>query len=39
MQGLTARRYRDAGSTLITIAADSVAITRDTAAQFSLARA
>jgi 4-hydroxy-2-oxoheptanedioate aldolase len=38
-EGVIARRYRDASSTLITIATDSVAITRDTAAQFSLARA
>ena len=37
--GATARRYRDAGSTLITTVADAGAITRDTAAQFGLARA
>jgi len=37
--GMTARRYRDAGCTLITTATDSVAITRDTAAQLSRARA
>jgi 4-hydroxy-2-oxoheptanedioate aldolase len=37
--GTTARRYRDAGCTLITTAVDAVAITRDTAAQFGLARA
>ena len=36
--GATARRYRDAGCTLITTAVDATAITRDTAAQFSLAR-
>jgi 2-keto-3-deoxy-L-rhamnonate aldolase RhmA len=29
--GVTARRYRDAGCTLITTALDAVAITRDTA--------
>ncbi len=37
--GAVARRYRDAGCTLITTAVDATAITRDTAAQFSLARA
>jgi 4-hydroxy-2-oxoheptanedioate aldolase len=37
--GLTARRYRQAGCTLITTVADTAAITRDTAAQSSLARA
>jgi 4-hydroxy-2-oxoheptanedioate aldolase len=37
--GTTARRYREAGCTLITTAADAVAITRDTAAQLSRARA
>ena len=37
--GGTARRYRDAGCTLITTAVDATAITRDTAAQLSLARA
>ena len=37
--GVTARKYRDAGCTLITTASDAVAITRDTAAQCSLARA
>jgi 4-hydroxy-2-oxoheptanedioate aldolase len=38
-EGAIARRYRDAGCTLVTTAADAAAITRDTAAQFSLARA
>ena len=37
--GTTARRYRDAGCTLITTATDAVAITRDTAVQVSRARA
>jgi 4-hydroxy-2-oxoheptanedioate aldolase len=37
--GTTARRYRDAGCTFITAAVDSVAITRDTAAQLGGARA
>ena len=37
--GATARRYREAGCTLITTAVDAAAITRDTAAQFGLARA
>ena len=37
--GAVARRYRDAGCTLITTAVDATAITRDTAAQFGLARA
>lgn len=37
--GSTARRYRDAGCTLITAATDAVAITRETAAQLSRARA
>jgi len=37
--GATARRYRDAGCTLITTAVDAAAITRDTTAQLSLARA
>ena len=37
--GAVARRYRDAGCTLITTAVDATAITRDTAAQFSLAQA
>jgi 4-hydroxy-2-oxoheptanedioate aldolase len=37
--GTTARRYRDAGSTLITTATDAVAITRETEAQLSRARA
>jgi 4-hydroxy-2-oxoheptanedioate aldolase len=37
--GGTARRYREAGCTLITTAVDATAITRDTAAQLSLARA
>ena len=36
--GATARRFRDAGSTLITTVADGAAITRDTAAQLSRAR-
>jgi len=36
--GAVARRYRDVGCTLITTAVDATAITRDTAAQFSLAR-
>jgi 4-hydroxy-2-oxoheptanedioate aldolase len=39
MDGATARRYREAGCTLITAVADGVAIARDTAAQLSLARA
>jgi 4-hydroxy-2-oxoheptanedioate aldolase len=39
MDGPTARRYREAGCTVITTAADAVAITRDTSAQLSLARA
>jgi 4-hydroxy-2-oxoheptanedioate aldolase len=39
MDGATARRYREAGCTLITTVADAGAITRDTAAQLSLARA
>jgi len=33
------RRYREAGCTLITTAVDATAITRDTGAQLSLARA
>jgi 2-keto-3-deoxy-L-rhamnonate aldolase RhmA len=37
--GATARRYRDAGGTLVTTAVDATAITRDVAAQFGLARA
>jgi len=37
--GAIARRYREAGCTLITTAVDAAAITRDTAAQFRLARA
>jgi 4-hydroxy-2-oxoheptanedioate aldolase len=36
--GATARRYRDAGCTVITTAVDAVAITRDTAAQLGQAR-
>jgi 4-hydroxy-2-oxoheptanedioate aldolase len=36
--GATARRYREAGCTLITTAVDATAITRDTAAQLGLAR-
>ena len=39
MDGATARRYRQAGCTLITTAADAVAITRDATAQLGLARA
>jgi 4-hydroxy-2-oxoheptanedioate aldolase len=39
MDGATARRYREAGCTLITTVADAGAIARDTAAQLSLARA
>ncbi len=39
MEGVTARRYREAGCTLITTVADAVAITRDTAVQVNLARA
>jgi 4-hydroxy-2-oxoheptanedioate aldolase len=35
--GATARRYRDVGCTLITTTTDTVAITRDTAAQLSRA--
>ena len=38
-EGATARRYREAGCTLITTADDAAAITRNTAAQLSLARA
>jgi 4-hydroxy-2-oxoheptanedioate aldolase len=38
-EGATARRYREAGCTLITTADDAAAITRSTAAQLSLARA
>jgi 4-hydroxy-2-oxoheptanedioate aldolase len=37
--GTLARRYREAGCTLITSVVDATAITRDTAAQFGLARA
>jgi len=37
--GATARWYRGTGCTLITTAVDATAIARDTAAQFSLARA
>ena len=37
--GAVARRYRDAGCTLLTTANDALAITRDTAAQLDLARA
>jgi len=36
--GVTARRYREAGCTLITAAVDATAITRDTAAQVGPAR-
>ena len=36
--GMTARRYREAGCTLITTAADSAALARDTAAQLGRAR-
>jgi 4-hydroxy-2-oxoheptanedioate aldolase len=39
MEGATARRYREAGCTFITIAADAAAITRDTAAQLARAMA
>ena len=38
-EGAVARRYREAGCTLITTAGDAAAITRDTAAQLNLARA
>jgi 4-hydroxy-2-oxoheptanedioate aldolase len=37
--GATARRYREAGCTLVTTAADAAAVTRDTAAQLGRARA
>jgi 4-hydroxy-2-oxoheptanedioate aldolase len=37
--GAVARRYREAGCTLLTAAADASAITRDTAAQLGAARA
>ena len=37
--GAVARRYREAGCTLITTAVDATAIARDTAAQLNLARA
>jgi 4-hydroxy-2-oxoheptanedioate aldolase len=37
--GTTVRRYREAGCTVLTTAVDAVAITRDTAAQLSRARA
>jgi 4-hydroxy-2-oxoheptanedioate aldolase len=37
--GAIARRYREAGCTLITTVVDATAISRDTAAQFGLARA
>ena len=37
--GMTARRYRKAGCTIMTTAVDGAAITRDTAAQLSRARA
>ena len=39
MDGATARRYREAGCTILTVAADAASISRDTAAQLSLARA
>ena len=39
MDGATARRYREAGCTLITVADDAGAITRHTAAQLGQARA
>jgi len=39
MDGATARRYREAGCTLITTVADAGAISRDTAAQLTLAQA
>jgi 4-hydroxy-2-oxoheptanedioate aldolase len=38
-EGATARRYREAGCTLITTTADGAAIARDTAAQLARARA
>jgi 4-hydroxy-2-oxoheptanedioate aldolase len=38
-EGATARRYREAGCTLITTADDAAAITRNAAAQLGLARA
>jgi 4-hydroxy-2-oxoheptanedioate aldolase len=38
MDGATARRFREAGCTVITTVADAVAITRDTAAQLRLAQ-
>jgi 4-hydroxy-2-oxoheptanedioate aldolase len=38
MDGGTARRFREAGCTVITTVADAGAISRDTAAQLSLAR-
>jgi len=37
--GTTARRYREAGCTILTTAVDGVAITRDAAAQLNRARA
>jgi 4-hydroxy-2-oxoheptanedioate aldolase len=37
-EGATARRYREAGCTLVTTADDAAAITRNTATQLSLAR-
>jgi 4-hydroxy-2-oxoheptanedioate aldolase len=37
--GATARRYREAGCTLLTVTADASAIVRDTAAQAGQARA
>jgi 4-hydroxy-2-oxoheptanedioate aldolase len=37
--GVTARRYREAGCTLVTTAVDATAITRDTAAQLSMVQA
>jgi 2-keto-3-deoxy-L-rhamnonate aldolase RhmA len=36
--GAVARRYRDAGSTLVTVTSDDAALIRDTAAQIRQAR-
>jgi 4-hydroxy-2-oxoheptanedioate aldolase len=38
-QGAVARRYRDAGATLVTVTSDDAALTRDTAAQLRQAQA
>ena len=38
-QGAVARRYRDAGCTLVTVTSDDAALVRDTAAQVRQARA